>query len=145
MYFTPRGIDESEQRVLDCVSSQKFLEIVVSGKKVEEFFQYFCINKIAIVPYNHFGKCLARLLQNTGVEIECFADRMYFKHVDERYYNIPVESYDDMALKKVDAVVVTSNFYFNDIIDTLIDKGIPLENIIGINSVLFGMERLRKE
>ncbi len=142
MYFTPRGKDEREQKILDFSTSQKFLELAVSGKAIDDFFHHFDIKRIAIAPYNHFGKCLVRLLQGTEVEAVCFIDKMYYKYNENDYFGIPIESYETGSCKAVDAVIVTSNFYYNDIVDTLIGNGVSLEKIIGINSILFGLERL---
>jgi hypothetical protein len=42
-----------------------------------------------------------------------------------------------------DVIVVTSNYYYNDIVDELIENNVPIEKIISLNDVIFGMERLR--
>lgn len=141
MYFTPRGKDLREQKILDFSTAQKFLDTAVFGKNPAAFFRQLYIKKIVIAPFNHFGKCLAAMLRDQDVEILCFADRMHDKY-GNGFLGIPIVSYEALREDTIEAVVVTSNYYANEIMDTLVDSGIPLEKIIGINTILYGMERM---
>lgn len=142
MYFTPRGKDLREQKILDFSTAQKFLEIAISGKNVKDFFVKVQIHSIAIAPFNHFGKCMARMLKNQGIEIKCFMDKMYFKYGGE-FEGIPIIDYTDFQKDEVDAIIVVSNYHANAIMDTLVKNNVPLEKMIGINTILYGMERLQ--
>lgn len=143
MYFTARGKDQRIQKVMDFSTAQKLLEISCSHQKLETFFEQFDIQRIVIVPYNHFGKCLVRMLDNKDIDIKCFADKMCDKFVLKDYLGIPIKNYSDLKNEDIDAVVVASNFYFNDIVDSLLENNIFLEKIIGINTILYGMERMK--
>lgn len=141
MYFTPRGKDLREQKILDFSTAQKFLDAAVFGKNPAEFFRQLHIRKIVIAPFNHFGKCLAAMLKEQDVEVLFFADRMHAKYGDN-LWGIPIVPYEALKEDAIEAVVVTSNYYANEIIDTLMEAGVPLEKIIGINTILYGMERM---
>lgn len=142
MYFTPRGKDLREQKILDFATSQKFLDIAISEKNIKLFFDEVQIKKIAIAPYNYFGQCMARMLKNQNIEIKCFMDKMYFKYGGS-FQEIPIIDYIDFQEDAVDAVIISSNYHANAIMDTLLENQIPLEKIIGINTILYGMERLQ--
>lgn len=144
MYFTARGKNQIIQKVMDFSTAQKLLEISVSNQELKKFFERFQIQRIAIVPYNHFGRCLVRLLDNRDIDIECFVDKMCGKFHLSDYLGVPIKSYGDLKNDDVDAVIVTSNFYFNDIVDCLLENDISLEKIIGINTILYGMERIEE-
>lgn len=141
MYFTPRGKDLREFKILDFATAQKFLEISVSGKNIIDFFKQAGIKSIALAPYNHFGQCVARMLKDQDIEIKCFMDKLYFKYGS--YGGLPVTGYENFAANEVDAVVITSNYHGNAIIDTLLENKVPIEKIIGINTILYGMERMQ--
>lgn len=144
MYFTPRGLDESVQRVMDCPTAQRFLEISISQKDISLFFKYHGIEKIAIAAASHFGQCLAKSLVNTQIKVVCFADKLYYKFENELCMGIPVIPYSKiMSESNPDIVVIASNYYFNDIADSLLDAGVLLENIFSINDILFGLDRLK--
>ena len=142
MYFTPRGKDLREQKILDFATAQKFLEVAISGKNIKLFFDKAQINKIAIAPYNHFGQCVARMLKDQSIEIKCFMDKMYYKYGDS-YQGIPIIDYTDFKEDTVEAIIISSNYHANAIMDTLLENQVPLEKIIGINTILYGMERMQ--
>ena len=144
MYFTPRGKDQREQQGLDFKTYQKFLEIVVSNKKIEEFFLKNRIKKIAIAPNNHLSQCLIRVLKETDIEVVCIMDKSCIKTNASKVYHIPLEPYENEKIKNAEAIIVTSNYHYNDIIDNLLEVDVKLENIIGLNTVLFALERLDK-
>lgn len=144
MYFTPRGKDQREQKIIDFSTAQKLLEIAVSGQEISVFFERFEIKRIGIAPFNHFGQCLVRMLQNKSITTKCFMDKRYDKFNSGGYMGIPIKDYGYLTEDEVDAVIVTSNFYFNDIVDTLLEHNIPLEKVIGINTILYGLERLER-
>ena len=137
MYFTPRGKDLRKLKILDFATAQKFLEISISGKNIIDFFRQTEIKSIAIAPYNHFGQCAVRMLKDQDIEIKYFMDKLYFKYGN--YGGIPVIGYGSFVADEVDAVVITSNYHGN----AIIDNKVPIEKIIGINTILYGMERMQ--
>lgn len=145
MYFTPRGLDEREQKILDCTTAQRYLEIAVSGIDISVFFKEMGMKNIVIAAANHFGMCLVKSLKNSEIQVSCFVDKDYYKYTDEKCMGIPIIPYEDIGkYAYADAVIVASNYYFNEITDSLIKNGIKLENILSINDILFGVERIRR-
>lgn len=144
MYFTPRGKDQREQQILDSKTYQKFLEIVISGDKIEEFFHHSGIKRIAVAPNNHLAQCLVRVLKDTDIEVLCIMDKMCIKQNNTSIYQTPIEPYVNNKLKEADSVVITSNYYYNEIVDSLLEAQVSLKNIIGLNTILFALERLEK-
>lgn len=143
MYFTPRGKDQRIQRVLDFPTAQKLSEILVSQAEISVFFEIIGLKRIGIAPFNHFGQCMARMLKDKDIGITCFMDKRYDKYNNNGYLGIPIKSYGSLKNDDIDAIIITSNFYFNDIVDSLLEHGIAIEKLIGINTVLYGMERLK--
>lgn len=143
MYFTPRGKDQRRQKIMDFSTAQRLLEILVSQQEIKVFFEQVGIRRIGIAPFNYFGQCMVRMLKDSDIEIKCFMDRRFEKFNNSDYFGIPVKNYGSLKNDDIDAVIVASNFYCNDIMDSLIEHNISIEKIIGINTVLYGMERLK--
>lgn len=139
MYYSARGKDLTEQKILDISTSQKFLDILASGKEPSMFFEKNKIKKIAIAPFNYFTKCLIKTIDSEKIEVACIYDKQYYKF-PQGFRNIKISSYSEIEKEDAEMYLVTSNYYQNDIIDTLISKGVSIDKIIGINTVLFGME-----
>lgn len=143
MYYTARGKDLTQQNRLDINTAQKFLDILTLHKSIQPFFDSLNVKKIAIAPFNHFAKCLIRSIDLEKVEVIGIYDQAYYKFVNG-FGEIEVLSYDCVKDSNADLYIVTSNYYQNDIIDSLQLNNVPLNKIVGINTVLFGMERIRK-
>lgn len=145
MYFTARGLDEREQRILDCPTALRFLELLVNKKEISKFFYIFGMENIAIAAAGQLGTCLYKALRDSDINVRCFLDKSYYKFKDEEYLGIPIIPYSSISkYNSLDGIVIASNIYFNEITDALILEGVPLENILSINDVLFGLERLNK-
>lgn len=140
MFYSPRGQNQFKNYALDNVTAQKFLEIVVSKRDISDFFAKTGIQRITIAPYNHISECLIRMISN-NVEVTAIADKNYKKY-PMGYKGVPILSYDEMIDRESDAIIITSSFHMNDIIDTLLELSVPLEKIIGINTILYGLERM---
>lgn len=143
MYYTARGKNLTQQDVLDINTAQKFLDIVSLNKPITSFFDTLQVKRIALAPFNHFTKCLLRTIDLQKVEVVGIYDQAYNKFPDG-FEGINVYNYDEIEDSEVDLYIVTSNYYQNEIIDILQLKNISLGKIVGINTVLFGMERLKK-
>ncbi len=143
MYYTPRGKNLTEQNKLDINTSQKMLDILTLHKTIQPFFDGFEVKKVAIAPFNYFAKCLIRMIDQEQVEIVNIYDQMYYKFTCG-FQDINIQSYECVNEKEADLYIVTSNYYQNDIIDCLVKHGVPLEKIVGINTILFGTERMKR-
>lgn len=144
MYFTPRGISTLEQSALDAPTALRFLELLTDHKDISIFFTHFGMQNIAIAGAGQLGKCLMKALNDSPVNIRCFFDQTYHKFSDGLCMGVPILPYESAASAGVlDAVVITSNIYFNEMADALTSSGVPLKTILSINDVLFGVERLK--
>ena len=141
MFYSPRGLNQFENNALDNITAQKLLEILVSGKSLSPFFTKTGIQKIGIAPFNHFTECIVRMISK-DVDIVAIADKNH-KKFPQGYKSIPVVPYDELAVMETDAVIITSSIYQNDIIDTLMSFSFPLERIVGLNTIVFGLERMK--
>ena len=63
MYFTPRGMDQTTQRVLDCPTAQRFIDVILNNEDLSAFFRKFGWERIAVCGANHFCQTLIRLLE----------------------------------------------------------------------------------
>ena len=143
MYYTPRGKNLTEQNKLDINTSQKMLDILTLHKTIQPFFDELEVKKVAIAPFNYFAKCLIRMIDQEQVEIVNIYDQMYYKFT-YGFQNINIQSYENVNEEDADLYIVTSNYYQNDIIDSLVKQGVSLEKIVGINTILFGTERMKR-
>lgn len=141
MYYTARGKDLTQQNRLDIHTAQKFLDMLTLNKSIQPFFDMYEVKRVAIAPFNHFAKCLIRIIDVDKVEVLGIYDQMYYKFPNG-FRDIEICGYENISDTNADLYIITSNYYQNEIIDTLVMHGIPLEKIVGINTLLFGTERL---
>ncbi len=87
------------------------------GKSVVTFFKEKGYNNIAIYGMSYVGERLLDELKDSDIIVQYAID----KNADHIYADVDVVSPEDV-LDKVDAVVVTSNYYFDVIEESLRDK-----------------------
>ncbi len=87
------------------------------GKSIVTFFKENGYNSIAIYGMSYVGERLLEELKDSEIIVKYAID----KNADRIYADVDVVSPDD-SLDEVDAVVVTSNFYFDAIEEILQDK-----------------------
>lgn len=90
----------------------QWMFIKQEGRSLEEYFLAYEYKKIAIYGVHYVGECLIKELENSEIEI-CYA-------LDKNAPNIKVDTQVEImlpnnVLEKVDAIVVTPFFYFNEI------------------------------
>lgn len=141
MYYTARGKDLTQQNRLDINTAQRLLDILTLGKSMQLFFNKYNVKKIAIAPFNHFAKCLVRTIDTNAVEVLAIFDQLYYK-LPKEYKNVAIKSYENVSNIDADLYIITSNYYQNEIIDTFQQYNVQLNQIIGINTLLYGMEYL---
>ena len=95
----------------------QWLQLKQEGRSLADYFEKKGYNRIAIYGMHYLGEALYRELKNTNIEVRYAID----KNADRIYADVDVVSPDD-SLDEVDAVVVTSNFYFDAIEEILLDK-----------------------
>lgn len=142
MYYSAGGRDLRIQNLLDVNTSQKFLEIALSGRKLTSFFEKTGVHTIAIAPFDYFAKCLIESIDLKSIRVTGIYDKMAC-NFPTGFKGIDVKDYHAISGQKADMYVVTNNYYQNEIIDTLIGEGVNLEKIVGINTILFGLECMK--
>lgn len=95
----------------------QWLILKQEGKSLEQYFVDNHYNSIAIYGMGEMGNRLYDELKNSRVEVKYAID----KNADSTYAEIDVLELDD-KLEKVDAVVVTAIFAFEEIEEELMDK-----------------------
>lgn len=107
----------------------QWLKIKQEEKKVEDYFYRNRIKTIAIYGMSYIGERLFEELKNTDIEIKYAID----KNNESIYVDIDVLSVDEV-LPKVDAIIVTPVYFFDEIKDMLQKKTvcriIYLEDVI---------------
>lgn len=107
----------------------QWLKIKQDGRKIEDYFYENEIKTIAIYGMSYAGERLYEELKNTDIEIRYAIDR----NCEGIYTDVDVLSMDE-EFPEVDAIVVTSVFYFKEIKDMLQEKTdcriVSLEDVI---------------
>lgn len=89
----------------------EWISLKEEGKKVSDYLKFKGYEKVAIYGYGIFGRHLLHELQNDGVDVVCVVD----KRKDRYSLNVPVYFPDDIATQ-IDCMIVTSYYYFNEIV-----------------------------
>lgn len=136
-------VDTDTRNALDIPTAVRLLDIAVDNEDISAFFRHFGWKKIAVCGMSRFCKTFIKLMKDSDVEIEYIFDKNYQNFPDGKYMGISIIGYDKLSeIELPDMIVITSNYYYNDIVDELIENDIPLEKILSLNDVIFGMERL---
>ncbi len=136
-------IDTTTRNALDCPVAVRFLDIINNDEDISIFFRHFGWKKIAVCGMSRFCKTFIKLMKNSDIEIEYIFDKNCQNFPDGEYMRISIKSYAELKeIELPDMIVVTSNYYYNDIVDELIENNVPLERILSLSDVIFGMERI---
>lgn len=115
----------------------KWLKLKIEKKSSADFFAKNNINKIGIYGVSGFGGLLFDELKGTNVKTIFFVDK---KHLDwkQGYYGISVLGLSEIKrhIDKVDALVVTPVYFFNQILDDLLKENIEQNKIISLSMVV---------
>ena len=113
-----------------------WLRLKIEEKEIKEFFIRNHINKIAVYGVGDLGEIFYSDIKNKGIEISYFVDQRWQQYPDG-IDGIPVIGLNDIGKQKaVDAIIVAPVFYFNSIVDALVEAGCDLEQIISLSSVI---------
>lgn len=93
-----------------------WLMLKQQGKSLVDYFVRNEIHSIAIYGYKELGQRLYDELKNTEIEVKYIID----KNINKLQAEIDVYSPDE-ELPKVDAIVITATYYFDEIEDDLYD------------------------
>jgi len=133
---------EKKEREVSCwkeLSNKHFMMILLfnqwikikkEGKNVEDYFRKKNINVIAIYGISYVGERLYEELIDSSIEVKYIID----ENKVGIYENIPIVSLSD-NIEEIDAVIVTSCFYFNEIKERLALKG--CKNVLSIEDIIY--------
>ena len=121
----------------------RWLLLRQNGKSCVDYFEKNQYKTIAIYGMKEFGERLFDELRNTDIKVKYVID----KNVENLYANIIYanDKYDGLRvvspeeeLQEVDVIVVTANFYFDEIIESLYEKiDVP---VVSLEEVLSEVE-----
>lgn len=108
----------------------RWLEIKQEGKSIIEYFHENKIKNIAIYGMSYVGERLYEELKNSDIEIRYEID----KNAEKIYSDVDIFSPEE-ELSKVDAIIVTPIFYFEEIEKMLKEK--VDSQIISLEDILY--------
>ena len=95
----------------------KWVKVKQEGKSLVKYMEQNGYQEIAIYGMSYVGECLLNELKNSNIVVKYGID----KNKDGVYTDIDVFSIDD-TVEEVDAVIVTSIFYINEVKKELFAK-----------------------
>lgn len=113
----------------------KWLALSINGTKLDRFFLENCFQKIVIYGVRGFGELFYQEMRESNIEIVCFVDRDHASY-PEGIDGIAVRSITDLEMMDYDVVVVTPTFFFNDILNDLLNNNIDLNKIVSLNMIV---------
>lgn len=140
----PRPVTEIERYWYTYPMVLEYLKQKVNGYSISDFFQKQGYQKIALYAVNDFTGIICDDIKFCGskTEIVCISDRNYkaFENGFKGYDVVGMEKLLQLYCeKKVDCIVVCNMILENSIIKDLVESGFALENVLSINSVVFGL------
>lgn len=113
----------------------RWLDRKIEGKSISEWLIGQGFRSVAIYGYAEIGRLLHRELSvsDNRLEVKYVLDKKKFDHVDLGIKPIPPQ----YCVDRPDAVIVTADFYFDEIRNELLDLG--FKNIISFGKILEGM------
>ena len=100
------------------------------GKNLASYFEKNGYKSIAVYGMSYAGETLIDELQGTDIQVVYGID----KNADSIYADVDVFTMED-SLDEVDAVVVTAIFFYDEIVDALVQKlGCP---ILSLEKILY--------
>ena len=107
----------------------QWLILKQEGRSIVQYFEHKQYKKIAIYGVGEMGNRLYEELRGSGIEIAYAID----KNQTDTYWNVEVVK-EDAKLERVDAIIVTAIFAYDEIEEEMISKTespiISLEDII---------------
>lgn len=114
----------------------KWLARKVAGESLGDRLRELQVGKVALYGINGVGKLVYEDVKKSGVPIACFVDRRAQSFPDG-YDGLPVLGLEGVARLDEDCyVLVTPEYFFYDIMNDLLEGGIPLERIISLAMVV---------
>lgn len=130
------GVYDKEQFAYLYGVLEKWLSLKIEGGSLAERLLENSINAVAIYGMRGLGEMVYRDIENSGVEVRCFIDKRAGEY-PEGYHGKKVFSIAQAKENLADAfILVTPEFYFREIFQSLLGAGINMERIISLAMVL---------
>lgn len=137
-------MDKKERWIYQYPVMKKYLKNKMVGWSMDKFYSLYGYKHVAYYAITEFTELA--LLENRCNKNSCIDIKVYdtFYHKDDgKYMDYKVEGmeklFEDYIENRVDLIVVCSLIHENEIIDDLINIGIPLEKIVSIASILYSV------
>ena len=110
----------------------RWVEMKQDGKNLADYFREKGYKSIAIYGMSYAGERLLHELKDSDIKVKCGIDQK----ADEIYTDVDVLTMDD-ELPRVDAVVVTSIYFFEEISEKL--TALMDSPVISLEDILYEM------
>lgn len=136
-------MDNNERRIEAMEVERRFLldwiRFNVTDDKIYNFFTNHCIEKVILYGMGDLGWFVYELLKRNNITVLCGIDRkptcgrmeLSVKKVEEA-----LNIFDDY-----DAIIISSIYYCNDIYNTLVEREVKQEKIIGVEDIVYWCSR----
>lgn len=127
------GIYEIEKFAYERDILMKWLRLKLNGKSLGQKLMEFGIDKLYIYGFNDMARDVYQDIEKADIEVKAFVDQKFAKYKDY-YHQIPVMGPDQIPQDELQNtyILVTPEFYFCDILDTLTKRGCSCDYVISI-------------
>lgn len=130
------GVYNKEQFAYMYDTLVKWLTAWVQGGSLGENLRTRGIERVALYGVNGLGAQVYQDVKEAGVEVACFIDKNA-ERCGREEDGVPVLSLSQLERVPKDCcVLVTPEYFFREIMEDLLEGGIPLERIISLSMVV---------
>jgi NADH/NAD ratio-sensing transcriptional regulator Rex len=130
------GIYNKEQYAYVYDTLIKWLEIKIQGGGLGKKMLEKSIQKVALYGVNGLGKLFYQDIKDYGVEVTCFIDKNAERYEKNKDSLVVLNLNQLEQLEKDCYIIVTPEYYFQEIMLELLNRGISLERIISLSMVV---------
>lgn len=141
-YFESRNNVERRREFVATQLRAQWMKVLMRHGAADSFFTPLGIKRIAIYGALGFGADFAEFMKDSCVEVDCFIDTNSSTITTA---SLPVIRPDEIFTRDIDAIVIAPVHYEREILQTLKNKGWPIEKTFSIFSVMCGIDVSRKE
>jgi hypothetical protein len=129
------GIYDERQFAYLYDMTKKWLELKIKGRSLGDILAANKVEKIFIYGINGFGELAYEDLKDSAVKIQAFIDKRAAEYADG-YKGIKVFLPDRRLAESEEYIIVTPEYYFNEILNELVKNGAAIDRIISLAMIL---------
>ncbi|MGP1568845.1 nucleoside-diphosphate sugar epimerase/dehydratase [Peptoanaerobacter stomatis] len=129
------GIYDEKQFAYLYDMTKKWLELKMKGKSLGNILSFNNIKNVFIYGINGFGELTYDDIKDSNVKINAFIDKRADEYING-YKGIDVLFPDSDLNKFEDYIIVTPEYYFNEILNDLVKNGVSIDRIISLSMIL---------